>query len=163
MSARIEKLLKEYPKLKRERDCLAHQIAHFRGVTAEEVIESMYTPRMDGERVQTSGTSDKTAQIALNYQERMERINREWFGHLENKLRVLNEELQFLEAALGSLSKKLPEVMRDMVIGQMTWDALSTKYYVSRRMIGKYRKRAIEELDSLYEVRDKEVVAYILD
>jgi hypothetical protein len=162
MSVRVEKLLKEYPMLIRERNCLAHQIAHFRGVTAEDVIQSMYTPRMDGERVQTSGTSDKTAQIALSYQERMDRINREWFDHLENKLRILNEELQFLESALGSLSKKLPDIMRDMVIGQMPWDSLSDKYFVSRRMIGKYRKKAIEELDVLYERRDKETAAYIL-
>jgi len=163
MSLRVEKLLKEYPMLIRERNCLAHQIAHFHGFTAEDVIQSMYTPRMDGERVQTSGTSDKTAQIALNYQERMDRINREWFDHLENKLRILNEELQFLESALGSLSKKLPDIMRDMVIGQMTWDSLSDKYFVSRRMIGKYRRKAIEELDVLYEHRDKETAAYILD
>ena len=163
MSVRVEKLLKEYQMLIRERNCLAHQIAHFRGVTAEDVIQSMYTPRMDGERVQTSGTSDKTAQIALSYQERMDRINREWFDHLENKLRILNEELQFLESALGSLSKKLPDIMRDMVIGQMTWDSLSDKYFVSRRMIGKYRRKAIEELDVLYELREQETAAYILD
>ena len=162
MSVRVEKLLKEYPMLIRERNCLAHQIAHFRGVTAEDVIQSMYTPRMDGERVQTSGTSDKTAQIALNYQERMDRINREWFDHLESNLRMLNEELQFLESALGSLSGKLPDIMRDIVIGQMTWDTLSDKYFVSRRMIGKYRRKAIEELDALYEHRDKETAAYIL-
>ena len=33
----------------------------------------------NGERVQTSNLSDKTAQIALDYQERRERINREWY------------------------------------------------------------------------------------
>ena len=162
MSARVEKLLKEYPKLIRERNCLAHQIAHFRGVTAEEVIESMYTPQIDGERVQTSGTSDKTAHIALYYRERMDRYNREWYQHLENKLRMLSEELRFLESALGSLSKKLPDIMRDMVVEQMTWDALADKYFVSRRMIGKYRRKAIEELDVLYENRDRDTAAYML-
>lgn len=43
------------------------------------VIGEMYTPRQDGERVQTSNLSDKTAQIALDYQECRERINREWY------------------------------------------------------------------------------------
>lgn len=162
MSARIGKLLKEYPRLKRERDCLAHQIAHFRGVTAAEVIQSMYTPLMDGERVQTSGTSDKTAQIALNYQERMARINREWFEHLENNLRALNEELQFLEAALSTLSGSLPEFMHDMVIERMTWDALECKYHISRFTVSTYRKKAIAELEVLYAAHEKEVVAYML-
>ena len=162
MSARIEKLLKDYPKLVLERNCWAHQIANFRGVTAEEVIESMYTLHADGERVRTSGTPDMTAQIALNYQERMDRMNGDWFEYLENKLRVLNDELQFLELALNALSGRLPDIMRDMIIGQMTWDALAGKYYVSRRMIGKYRKKAIEELDGLYETRDRATIAFML-
>ena len=51
MSVRIEKLIAEYPDMVRDRKCLAYQIAHFRGLSAEEVIESMYTPRQDGERL----------------------------------------------------------------------------------------------------------------
>ena len=77
MSARIEKLIAEYPDMVRDRKCLAYQIAHFRGLSAEEVIESMYTPQQDGERVQTSSLSDKTAQIAMNYRDRLNRMNRE--------------------------------------------------------------------------------------
>lgn len=42
MSVRIEKLIAEYPDMVRDRKCLAYQIAHFRGLSAEEVIESMY-------------------------------------------------------------------------------------------------------------------------
>ena len=83
MNKRLERMLKNYPAMVRERDSIAHQIAHFKGLTAEEVIESMYTAHSDGERVQTSNLSDKTAQIAMNYQEKMERINREWYEHLE--------------------------------------------------------------------------------
>ena len=75
MSVRIEKLIAEYPDMVRDRKCLAYQIAHFRGLSAEEVIESMYTPRQDGERVQTSSLSDKTAQIAMNYRDRLNRMN----------------------------------------------------------------------------------------
>lgn len=41
MSVRIEKLIAEYPDMVRDRKCLAYQIAHFRGLSAEEVIESM--------------------------------------------------------------------------------------------------------------------------
>ena len=59
MSARIEKLIAEYPDMVRDRKCLAYQIAHFRGLSAEEVIESMYTPQQEGERVQTQCQKDK--------------------------------------------------------------------------------------------------------
>ena len=74
MNKRLERMLKNYPAMVRERDSIAHQIAHFKGLNAEEVIESMYTAHSDGERVQTSNLSDKTAQIAMNYQDKMERI-----------------------------------------------------------------------------------------
>lgn len=61
MNRKMDEIVKGYPELVQKRDCLAYQLAHFRGFTADEIIESMYTPRQDGERVQTSSLSDKTA------------------------------------------------------------------------------------------------------
>ncbi len=162
MSKRIEKLLKDYPQMVQERNCLAHQLAHFRGVTAEEVIESMYTPRQDCERVQTSTLSDKTAQIALEYQNRMERLNREWYGQLEKQLYAVTDEVVFLESALESLSGKLPDIMRDLVVNRLSWNEIAEKHYVSRSMIAKYRKKAIDELDVLYRKRDTNTARFIL-
>lgn len=163
MSRRIEELLKSYPEMVQKRNCLAYQLAHFKGLSAEEVIESMYTPRQDGERVQTSTLSDKTAQIAMVYRERQERMNREWYGYLEAQLKALNDELVFLEAALDSLSGRLPGIMRDMVIDRLTWNQLAQKYYVSQRMIGKYRKKALAELEALYADRDQKDIAFLLE
>ncbi len=163
MSKRVEAILKSYPEMVQKRNCLAYQIAHFKGLSAEEVIESMYTPRQDGERVQTSTISDKTAQIAMVYQERRERMNREWYEYLEAQLKALNDELVFFEAALDSLSGRLPCIMRDMVIDHLTWNELAQKYYVSQRMIGKYRKKAIAELESLYADRETKDIAFLLE
>lgn len=163
MSKRVEAILKSYPEMVQKRNCLAYQIAHFKGLSAEEVIESMYTPRQDGERVQTSTISDKTAQIAMVYQERRERLNREWYEYLEAQLKALNDELLFFEAALDSLSGRLPCIMRDMVIDHLTWNELAQKYYVSQRMIGKYRKKAIAELESLYADRETKDIAFLLE
>ena len=100
MNKRLERMLKNYPAMVRERDSIAHQIAHFKGLSAEEVIDSMYTAHSDGERVQTSNLSDKTAQIAMNYQDKMERINREWYEHLEKKYICLSEYITLFEGAL---------------------------------------------------------------
>ncbi len=163
MSKRIEAILKSYPEMVQKRNCLAYQIAHFKGLSAEEVIESMYTPRQDGERVQTSTISDKTAQIAMAYQERRERMNREWYEYLEAQLKSLNDELVFFEAALDSLSGRLPCIMRDMVIDHLTWNELAQKYYVSQRMIGKYRKKAIAELELLYADRETKDITFLLE
>ena len=163
MSARVEKLISEYPQMVSQKKCLAYQVAHFRGVSPEDVIASMYTPRHDGERVQTSGTSDKTAQIALNYESRMVRLNREWYEHLEKELVELTDELNFFEGALRSLPVNISQVMWDLVVEGMTWDAVADVHHMSRANVGKLRKRAILELDKLYALRDSTAADYILN
>ena len=54
MSQRVERMIKDYPSMVMERDCLRHQLANFRGVTEEEIIDSMNFSSPQGERVQTS-------------------------------------------------------------------------------------------------------------
>ena len=163
MSARVEKLISEYPQMVSQKKCLAYQVAHFRGLSPEDVIASMYTAHHDGERVQTSGTSDKTAQIALNYESRMVRLNREWYEHLEKQLVELTDELNFFEGALRSLPVNISQVMWDLVVEGMTWDTVADVHHMSRANVGKLRKRAILELDKLYALRDSTTAAYMLN
>lgn len=162
MNRQLERILKDYRQMVLERDSLKHQLAHFKGLTAEEVIESMYTPRMDGERVQTSNISDKTAQIAMTYQERMDRINREWYEHLERKLRMLNDEISFFESSLDTLPEHLSRLMKDMVVEGQTWDMLEITHKIGRTTIHRYRRKAIAILDAIYERNEQETRDYIL-
>lgn len=163
MSERIEKLMRDYPQMKTEVKCLENQIRDFHGISETEMIESMLYTQPEGDRVQTSGVSDKTACIAISYKERMERINSEWYEYLEKRYALLSEELRFFESAIKALSGKLPEIMSDLLFNKMTWDDVAEKHYVSRTMVGKYRKRAVIELDTLYATHDAEMAAYILN
>lgn len=162
MSERVERIIKEYPSMVMERDCLRHQLANFQGVTEEEVIDSMNYSAPQGERVQTSSISDKTASIGEIYRERVRRINRDWIDHLCVKLLALEEEIDFFHSAIRSLSPELAPLMWDLTVERLTWDAAEAKHHVCRATIGKYRKRAICELDSLYAIHDKEMAEYIL-
>lgn len=162
MKERIEKIMQSYQQIVMERNCLENQIMNFQGITESEMIESMYFVQPDGERVQTSGVSDKTGRIAITYKDRMKRINREWQEHLVKKHSALFEELLFFESAILSLSGILPDFISDMVINGLTWDDLAAKYHVSRTMVAKYRKKAIRELEILYTIHDKEMEEYIL-
>lgn len=162
MNKRLERMLKNYPAMVRERDSIAHQIAHFKGLTAEEVIESMYTAHSDGERVQTSNLSDKTAQIAMNYQDKMERINREWYEHLEKRMMFLTSEIQCFESALDTLPERQAAIMRDMITGDITWNAMCLVHRISRTTLAKHRKRAIARLSEIYDQNDRETVNYML-
>ena len=75
---------------------------------------------------------------------------------------MLDEEIRFFEAALSSLSGYLPEFMTDMVINGCTWDYLCEHYHISRTMVAKNRRKAIRELEELYEKREDEMVSYML-
>ncbi|MBB2481083.1 hypothetical protein H5P36_12875 [Bacillus sp. APMAM] len=162
MSERIEKIMRSYQQMVMERNCLENQIMNFQGITESEMIESMNFVQPSGERVQTSGVSDKTSRIAINYKNRMNRINREWQEHLAKKHAALVVELLFFESAILSLSGILPDFISDMVIDGLTWDDLAAKYHVSRTMVAKYRKKAIRELEILYTIHDKQMEDYIL-
>lgn len=162
MSKRIEKIMKEYPQRTLELRCLKNQIKTFTGISDKDFIETMQFAKPEGERVQTSNISDKTAKIALSYENKMNRINDGWYRHLIRKHDSLQEELNFFELSMQSLSGRLPEIITDMIINDLTWDEISDKYDISRTMIAKHRKKAICELEELYNLRDQELADYML-
>ena len=162
MRERIEALIRDYPKKKMELKCLEHQIRNFRGISEDEMIDSMNFTQPEGERVQTSGVSDKTARIATSYRERMDAINEEWYQHLEKQYFTLADEISFFESAVKALPGKMGEVMQDMIFSQTSWEELADKHFVGRTTIWRYRQKAIEELMVLYEKHEAEMTAYML-
>ncbi len=151
MSERIEKLIRDYPQLKRAQRVCSISSADFKGISEKETIDSMYFLPPEGERVQTGNTSNKPATIALNYRERMERINDEWYEHLEKEYLELTEQLRFFESAVRSISGIAGELLADLVFEQLTWDQVAEKHYISRRSGGNYRRKAIAEMEKLYQ------------
>ena len=159
----IEKLFKEYRNWKKDMGLLEFELSRFEGVPYEDVIRSMCLGQPQGEKVQGGGTSDKTGNTAVKYRQVKERLDDDWFEYLLGRYRAVKEELEFFEYAVGQLSGRLPEVVRDMVMEDMTWRALSEKYSVSEAMIGKYRKRALAEMRVLYLMRERTAGQYLLD
>lgn len=158
----VEKLFKEYTNWKRDMGLLEFELSRFQGVPYDDVIESLCFSRPEGDRVQTSGISDKTGKTAIIYRHVKERLDDEWFDYLVERYESLNGDLEFFEYAIGQLSGKLPEIIWDMVIEQMTWRELSGKYDVSETMIAKYRKKAISELTVIYQIREQTAERYLL-
>ena len=163
MSERIEKLIRDYRKLKMEQECLLRQICDFRGFSEQDMIDVLYFTQPEGERVQTSGMSDKTAKVALNYKSKMAKINEEWYDHLEDEYMKLTEELRFFESAVMSLPGIMGDVMRDIVMKGKTWTECADQYFINRRTVGKYRSKAIDALQKLYENREAQMDSYMLN
>lgn len=162
MSERIEKLINDYPSMIREQALLSNQIRNFRGLTEIDMIESMVFHTPEGERVQTSGVSQKTANVAVTYSARIREMNQEWVKNLEMEYTLITEEIMFFKTAIEVLEPKLSELMKDLVIDRMQWDEIIRKYHISKTMVAKRRKKAIHELEKLYENHDSRVSQYIL-
>ncbi|MEG0370423.1 MAG: hypothetical protein RR593_10510 [Hungatella sp.] len=158
----VEQLIKQYPQMKRDVLVLEFQLSRFEGITSDDIIESMYYSHPEGERIQTSNRSDKTAKVAINYQKVAERLNDDYFDYLFQKHEELKLEIDFFEFSLCGLNGFLSEVMLDMIINCMSWECLASKYHVTKQMISKYRKKAVQELTAIYEARDKQTETYIL-
>ena len=145
---KAEEMFRSYAARKQEVDLLKFRITNFRGIDADEVIKSMCLAKPEGEKVQEGETSDRTASVA-------DRLEDEMFDGLLEQYRRKKAEIEFFHYCVSRLSGKLPEVITDMVVEGMDWQELSEKYGVSHTMIGKYRRKALKEMDVFYEIREK--------
>lgn len=160
---RAEGMFQEYKTMKKELEVLQFQMSHFKGVEENDLILSMqFSHPEGGERVQTSSISDKTASVAMNYKQRMERENDEWFSFLFSRYRYISEEVAFFENSVAALPGNLSGVIQDLVMGELTWENIAMKYHVTTAMIAKYKKKALRELEAVYELRDRQTEVYIL-
>lgn len=157
-----ETMFKEYWKMKQEEVVLEFQMKNFKGVSYDDVIESMCFSHHCGERVQDSKVSDKTGNTAVIYRKVAERIDDEWFDSLIWQYEYNQNEIDFFEYAVTQLSGRLPEFIQDLVIEHLSWEELMAKYCVGHSMVAKYRKKALGELNVLYQIRDKHVENYLL-
>lgn len=155
-------VLDKYQELKKEQTVLKFQLSRFKGISEDDIIESMTFSHADGERVQTSGVSDKTGKIAVNYKKIADRENEEWISYLISRLEYVEDEIEFFEYTLKGLSNGVGEIMWDMVIECMSWGEIEAKYHISHSALGKYRKNAIKELDTIYAMRDRQTENYML-
>jgi aconitase A len=160
---RAEQMINEYKSMKKELGILEFQLSQFKGLTEDDIILSMQLSHPDGdERVQTSILSDKTAKVAMNYRQIMERENDEWYKFLWERYKKMTEEVTFFESSVKKLSGVFPELIMDLLDDDITWDEMMVKYHISRTTISKYRKKAILELNEQYEIRDRQIESFIL-
>ena len=138
-----EVMMKEYKNMKKELTVTEFQLRQFQGVSEQDMIDSMLYSHQEGERVQTSTLSDKTANIAVKYKAAMERENDEWYGFLFHRYMFLKEELDFFEHAVNGLDERHRSIITDLLDEDMTWDIMMERYHVSHTMIAKYRKAAL--------------------
>ena len=162
MKGYVEKIISEYPQMVREREHLKKQMEAQEFLSADELISAMSFSHPDGERVQSSDLSDKTARIALGYREKLERINEELIVPMQKRYAVLDNEISFLEDTICNFPEDLAYVMQELVLKGLTWEEVSQEMFISVTKLQKLRKAAIDNLIRTYQKRESEQIRILL-
>ena len=160
---KAETMFKDYNKMKREMAFLELQLQSFTGLSVEDMITSMtFTGEPEVDRVQTSGTSDKTCSIALDYRKRLAQENADYCRFLYDKYAQIKKEIDFFENGIRTLGEKKSDVLLEMLDGELTWDQIADQYGICKKTITNYKKQAIKMLNSLYQQRDAMEIEFML-
>lgn len=162
MKGYVEKMIKEYPRMVREREALRKQIEEIEFLSAEELISVMSFSHPDGERVQSSDLSDKTAKIAMSYQRRLDYINDEMIEPMIKKLGAIDEEIEFFETSVKRLPRNVREVSIALFLEGYSWDEVERAFCLHRCTIAKLRDESIAYLTREYQIRESQMEAYLL-
>lgn len=127
-----------------------------------DVIVMMTFSHPDGDRVQTSGYSDKTAKIAMNYHQIAERMGDKEFLYWKEQYQELDERIRFFEEAVKMLPTGEREVMSALVLDGLTWDQAESDLFLNRRTLSERRTAAMNDLSRIYERQESEVECYLL-
>lgn len=160
---RAETMFKDYLKMKREMGFLELQLQSFSGLTADDMIKSMtFLGESEGDRVQTSGTSDQTFNIAVSYRKRLHQENEDYCKFLYEKYSDIKKEIDFFENGIRSMGEKKADILFEILDGELTWDEISIQYGISRTSIYRFRKTAMEYMEGLYAQRERMEIEYML-
>lgn len=163
MKGYVEKIISEYPQMVREREYLKKQIESCKLISADELICAMSLSHPEGERVQSSDLSDKTACVALGYREKLEQINEEFVIPMQKRYDALDTEISFLETSINELPEDMTTVMQELVIEGFTWEEVAENLYISISKLQKLRRAAIENLVRTYQKRESILAGKLLN
>ena len=162
MKGYVEKIIKEYPQMVGDVERLDKQIKSCEFISADELITTMAFSHPDGERVQSSDLSDKTAKIAISYQRKLDRINEELVMPMIKRKEALEEEISFFEDSVNHLPEDILEMSQAIFLDGMTWEEAENCFYTNSWGIRNCRKRAIDCLVRSYQIRASQTEARLL-
>lgn len=152
MKAHVINLLESYPERERQIALLHYEMQHTAHVSPEEIIDAMSLGHGDGLGGSSKGhISDKTMYIALNYQEKMDRMNANAISEIAQRLLELEADQDRLRYYVSLLKKREAEVIRLFYMEQMTMDDVEKGMHLSAKTLRKLKNQAVDALTAMYE------------
>lgn len=156
MKAYVLDLLGSYPKRGREIEALRYELAHPAQVSPADQLEAMnYAHGNTDGKPSTGHVSDKTLFIALNYQEKAEKLNAGVVKEVPGQLYEAQQEQSRLEYYVPLLEPRQAEVIRRTFFKPESQDAIAKSLNISVRTVQTVKAQAIRTLAELYSLTDK--------
>lgn len=151
----IVNLLESYFKREQQIDLLHYEMQHSAHISPEEMINVMSLGHGDSVGGSSKGhISNKTMYIALNYQEKMDRMNAEAANEIAKRLLELEAEQDRLRYYVSLLEGREAQVLRRTYFEGCSWEAAAKELKVALRTVHKIKNRAIDHLTDLYAYTD---------
>lgn len=138
-----EYILKNYHQIKREVKVKKALLEITLSETQEDIIEAMNFQRFQGEKVNHSQVSDKTASIALDYKGVREKAVRE----LQRDIRERKLELLKVDTAVGALEEKEQRVITGIYVDRKSRVQLCRELYISEGTLNRWRKKGVDSIN----------------
>ena len=156
MKGYVENIISNYQDMVKEREQISQRLKELQNefLTDRDIIEALSFSHPDDDRVQTSGTSDKTCKIALCYRDKKNKVLDDSYRYWTSRYNEINSEIETFEEAVKRLPGDLAEVMQLIVIDNNTWEQAETMLCMSRMSLHRVRKQAIDELVRIYRRKE---------
>lgn len=155
MKDRVTQLLETYAVREQQIALLHYEMQHSTRISPEEMINGMSLGH--GDSVCGSGKghiSNKTMYIALNYQEKMDRMNTEASNEIAKRLLELEAEQDRLRYYVSLLGEREAQLLRRVYFEDCSWEVAAKELKVALRTVHKIKNRAIGHLADLYAYMD---------
>lgn len=147
----VIRLLEEHTENKKKIALLRYELDHPTTVTPAEMIDAMTFTKCSGESRSVGTVSDKTHNIATNYEIAADRLNSELMNDLVTRLFVLEQKVDKLEFYLKLLPEQEQKVIHALYFQRKSLQAVADDFQTSVWMIRKNRDGAVEHLCEMYD------------
>ena len=153
MRDRVINLLETCPERKRKIALLHYELEHPACTTEAEMISAMALVHGDGSNNghMDGHISDKTLYIALNFQNRTEKLNADVKQEIVMQLVELEQEQKRLNYYITLLDERKAIVLQLIYFKKLPLEEIASRIGVVLRTVRKIRDRAIDELVRMYD------------
>ena len=146
--------MKSYKANKQKADALRYEYEHFEAVTPEDTISAMsFSHGSDGIRAPAGHTSDKTAYIALNYQNKTNQSNYRTKADILDEYIPVSQAVDRLEHHMSLLMPREAKILYLRYRDGMKFAQIAEEMQLSTKSISNIHKSAISRLCEMYALR----------